>query len=93
MEAKEEQKQLSYEELQQAANALAEENERLKANFSQALTRLKECSDFAAFKRLDYLFKVVESKDCFHSDFFNTCIDEIEASIYPEQEEPKQEQK
>lgn len=85
--AKEETKQLTYEELQNAANAVVEENRQLKANLHQALEKLKECSDFSAFKRLDYLFKVVENRDAFSSDFITSCVEEIEVCMYPPKEE------
>lgn len=91
--AKEERKQLSYEELQQAANALVEENQQLKARLQQAVEKLKEYSDFSAFKRLDYLFKVVESSSAFTPEFVVTCVEEIEACMYPKEEEVKKEEK
>lgn len=91
--AKEEKQQLSYEELQQAANALVEENRQLKAHLQQTLDKLKEFSDFSAFKRLDYLFKVVESRSAFKPEFVVSCVEEIEACMYPTQEESKEEQK
>lgn len=88
--AKEEKKQLSYEELQQAANALVEENQQLKANLHQAVEKLKEFSDFSAFKRLDYLFKIVESRSAFRPEFVVTCVEEIEACMYPKEEKKEE---
>lgn len=64
------QKKLSYEELENVAKELSQQNQQLnmmiqKSNMSNA------------FRRLDYLFKVLECKDCFNSDFIVTCSDEI----------------
>ena len=38
------------------------------------------------FKRLDYLFKVLEFRECFDSDFVITCSEEIKSMINPEEE-------
>lgn len=35
------------------------------------------------FKRLDYLFKVVENKNCFSDGFVSDCIQEIENALTP----------
>ena len=35
------------------------------------------------FKRLDYLFKVVENKDCFSETFVYNCVQEIENALTP----------
>lgn len=35
------------------------------------------------FKRMDYLFKVIENKNCFSDDFVQECIDEIEVALTP----------
>lgn len=64
------QKKLSYEELENVAKELSQQNQQLnmmiqKSNMSNA------------FRRLDYLFKVLECKDCFNPDFIVTCSDEI----------------
>lgn len=64
------QKKLSYEELENVARELSQQNQQLnmmiqKSNMSNA------------FKRLDYLFKVLECRDCFNSDFIVACSDEI----------------
>ena len=35
------------------------------------------------FKRLDYLFKVIENRACFSSDFVGDCVQEIETALTP----------
>lgn len=42
------------------------------------------------FKRLDYLFKVVENRNCFNENFVSGCVEEIETALTPvEPEEEK----
>ena len=59
-----EEKKLSYEELENLANTL--------------YLRLQEADMSNMFKRLDYLFKVVENKPVFSAKFAKACVDEIE---------------
>lgn len=35
------------------------------------------------FKRLDYLFEVINHKDCFSDTFVHDCIEEIETALTP----------
>ena len=83
-ENKKEQKKLSYEELQNVASQLSQQNQQLNLMLQQAMTNI--------FKRLDYLFKVLENKDCFDSDFVITCADEIKDIITGPVEETKEEE-
>lgn len=56
-------KKLSYEELENVANNL--------------YVRLQQADMANMFKRLDYLFKVVENNDNFPQEFTKHCVDEI----------------
>lgn len=56
-------KKLSYEELENIANNL--------------YVRLQQADMANMFKRLDYLFKVVENVDNFPQEFTKHCVDEI----------------
>lgn len=72
---------MSYEQLENVAHQLSEQNRQLFA-------KLQELNMTNMFKRLDYLFKVVENGHMFKQDFFEKCIAEIESlMIVPEQEE------
>ena len=72
---------LSYEKLENVAHQLSEQNRQLFA-------KLQELNMANMFKRLDYLFKVVENGHMFKQDFFEKCIAEIESLMtVPEQEE------
>ena len=72
---------MSYGQLENVAHQLSEQNRQLFA-------KLQELNMANMFKRLDYLFKVVESGHMFKQDFLEKCIAEIESlMIVPEQEE------
>ena len=63
-------KERSYDELKSIAGQLSQQNQQLNMMLQQAnMTNI--------FKRMDYLFKVLEMKDCFDSEFVITCSDEI----------------
>lgn len=73
-------KELSYEELKNVAGQLSQQNQQLNMMLQQAnMTNM--------FKRLDYLFKVLELKDCFNSDFVIKCSDEVVEMMTPPVEE------
>lgn len=84
-QAPEQPKQLSYEQLRNVAGQLQQQNMQLRkalqdANFSNM------------FKRLDYLFKVMEYPHMFSDEFVQKCATEIESSItIPESEEKPEE--
>lgn len=82
--ASEQPKQLSYEQLRNVAGQLQQQNMQLRkalqdANFSNM------------FRRLDYLFKVMEFPHMFSDEFVQKCSAEIEASISIPEEEAGQE--
>ena len=72
---------MSYEQLENVAHQLSEQNRQLFA-------KLQELNMANMFKRLDYLFKVIENGHMFKLDFLEKCIAEIESLItIPKQEE------
>lgn len=72
---------MSYEQLKNVAHQLSEQNRQL-------FTKLQELNMANMFKRLDYLFKVVENGYMFKQDFLEKCIAEIEnLMIVPEEVE------
>ena len=62
---------MSYEQLENVAHQLSEQNRQLFA-------KLQELNMANMFKRLDYLFKVIENGHMFKQDFLEKCIAEIE---------------
>ena len=72
---------ISYEQLEGVAHQLSEQNRQLFA-------KLQELNMTNVFKRLDYLFKVIENGHMFEQGFLKKCIAEVESlMIVPEQEE------
>ena len=83
---------LSYEELTNVANGLKEQNNYLMKQCQQMDGKLRELVEVINFKRLDYLFKVVEFEYEFSSKFVSQCIAELEESLtIKEQSEEKEE--
>lgn len=62
---------MSYEQLENIAHQLSDQAKQLYA-------RLQEANMANMFKRLDYLFKVVENAHAFREEFVSKCITEIE---------------
>lgn len=58
----------------------------IKGMNNQLMMQLQQMNMGNLFKRLDYLFKVVELKDAFNSDFALKCAEEIEGLMTPPEE-------
>ena len=76
---------MSYEQLENVAHQLSEQARQLYAELQKAnMTNI--------FKRLDYLFKVVENAHAFNEEFVAKCVAEVEELItVPENEEEAEE--
>lgn len=77
---------MSYEELENIAHQLSEQSRVL-------VQKLQEANMDNMFKRLDYLFKIIEFGYSFDSDFVNKCAKEIQDMISIPEEEPNKETK
>lgn len=77
---------MSYEQLENIAHQLSEQAKQLYAKLQNAnMTNM--------FKRLDYLFKIVENKESFSKEFVDKCIAEIEDLMtVPEESENSEEE-
>lgn len=75
---------LSYEQLENVAHQLSEQAKQL-------YMKLQAANMSNMFKRLDYLFKVVENGHIFKQDFFEKCIAEIEEIMTVPEETDKEE--
>lgn len=68
-------KKLTYEQLNEACNQLFQQNQQLRK-------KLDEVSAFNAFKRLDYLLKVIELSDIIgDAEFTDNCIKELKEAM------------
>ena len=86
MEENKEKKKLTYEQLNEIANQLMQENMKLKQ-------KCQELYMVDTIKRLEFLFKVVESTYSFNKEFRDTCANEIIELMTPVQEEKNKESK
>ena len=78
---------LSYEQLENVAHQLSEQAKQL-------YMKLQAANMSNMFKRLDYLFKVVENGHMFKQDFLEKCITEIEEIMtVPEETEEDDKEK
>lgn len=78
---------MSYEQLENVAHQLSEQAKQL-------YMKLQASNMTNTFKRLDYLFKVVENKESFDTDFVESCISEIESLMeIPEETEEESKDK
>ena len=83
----EEKKKLSYEELENVCHQLSDQSQTL-------YRKLQEANLSNMFKRLDYLFAVLENAKQFPPEFTQKCADEIMASMtIPEEPEETEETK
>lgn len=81
-----EKEKLSYEQLENVCHQLSEQSRSL-------YQRLQEANMTNMFKRLDYLFAVVENREGFPKDFVDKCVKEIvDTMTVPEEPEKKEEE-
>ena len=76
---------MSYEQLENIAHQLSEQAKQL-------YMKLQAANMSNMFKRLDYLFKVVENGHMFKQDFLEKCIAEIEELMTVPEETDKEEE-
>lgn len=82
----EQSQKLSYEQLEQVAHQLSEQTRQL-------YNQLQRSNLNNMFKRLDYLFKILENNHMFKQDFLEKCINEIEVTMtIPKEEDNKEEE-
>lgn len=81
----EENEKMSYEQLENVAHQLSEQVRQLYA-------KLQESNLENMFKRLDYLFKVIENAHAFNAEFISKCTSEIESlmTLPDHEDEPKE---
>ncbi len=80
------QEKLSYDELNQVSQQLFQENKMLR-------TKVQELSVEAFYKRIEYMFKVVELASVFSKEFVERTIQEIEIVMKAEEEQKAEEEK
>jgi hypothetical protein len=87
---KEENKKISYEDLQKAAGQLYQQNQQLIAKCKQYEEQMQRLNNVEV--RLHYLFEVLDKGSYFDDDFIEVCVNEIK-EIMTIKEEPEEENK
>ena len=77
---------MSYDELNNVCIQLYQQNQNLMKQFQKA-----EIANM--FKRIDYLFKVLEFRDVFTPDFVVSCVEELEEAIAVPEEDKETDKK
>lgn len=76
-----EDKKATYDELKNYVSQLQQQNKYLAEQFVKN-------QDERLYKRIDYLFKVIENNNVFGIDFVNKCVEELEAILtIPEEQQ------
>lgn len=73
---------LTYEQLKELADQLHQQNQML-------YKKMMEMNNADAYKRIDYLFKVLENHDVFSAEFVNATASELESILKLQEEEAK----
>lgn len=75
-----EQQKLSYEQLNEVCGQLYQENQKL-------MKQLQQMNMTNMFKRLDYLFLVLQNEQVIKDpEFVGNCVEEIKEALYPAEE-------
>lgn len=77
-----EQVKLTYEQLKELADQLHQQNQML-------YKKMMEMNNVDAYKRIDYLFKVLENHRVFSVEFVNGTASELESILKLQEEEAK----
>lgn len=87
MKENKQQEKLSYEQLEGIAHQLSDQVRKMNG-------QIKEMNISNVMARIGILFKVLDNKDCFSTEFVQMCVDEIEDLIViPEDENTSSELK
>lgn len=77
---------------QEVEAIVAQVNMQARSQCEAYARRCMAAEEQLSYKRLDYLFKVVEYAGSFDMDFVKKCVEEIQESItIPEEQEPESE--
>ena len=74
---------MSYEELENFATQLSEQARQMQE-------RMMSMNLSNMFKRIEFLFKVIENKDSFNKEFYDKCVKEIEELMTVPEEETEE---
>ena len=102
MNANASKEKLSYDKLEQLCGQLSEQNRQMEEYIKKLHRELGGMNEALQYRRMDYLFKVVElsvssCKDsdypCFSGSFVEECISEIQEAMSPKESTVNKEDK
>lgn len=80
-------KKLSYEELQEAAAKLSAQRDAVVEKYKELVAKYQELLQNNYFVRLEWLWRVLDKKDYFDTDFVSKCMAEFKEIMMPTVEE------
>lgn len=83
-----EEKKLSYEELEHAAQNLSAQHQNLLTRFKELAAKHQELIQNNFFVRLEWLYRVINS-DKFPEPFIHQCVEEFISMMTPAEEDNK----
>lgn len=84
-------KKLSYEELQETASQLSAQNQQIVAKFKELYAKHQELLQNNYFVRLEWLWRVIDKRDYFDESFVSKCMAEFKEIMMPTVEEETKE--
>ena len=84
-------KKLSYEELQETASQLSAQNQQIVAKFKELYAKHQELLQNNYFVRLEWLWRVIDKRDYFDEYFVSKCMAEFKEILMPTVEEETKE--
>jgi len=82
---------LTYDELNNVCHQLSEQARNLYQQLQVANQKLEEANLTNAFRRLDYLFEILDKYKFFAEDFIAQCVNEITTIMTIPEQEPEKE--
>lgn len=76
-------KKLSYEELQEVAAKLSAQRDSIVEKYKELTVKYQELLQNNYFVRLEWLWRVIEKKEYFELDFVSKCMDEFKEIMMP----------
>lgn len=81
----------SYEDLERMVEAYRNQQETFRAQAREMITQMQEMQKVIVYRRLDYLFKVLDNKDLFDAETVSKVIDEVKDTLIVNENEVKEE--
>jgi ribosomal protein L9 len=81
----------SYEDLERMVEAYRNQQNTFRDQAREMIAQMQEMQKVIVYRRLDYLFKVLDNKDLFDAETVSKVIDEIKDTLIVDEKEVKEE--